>query len=36
MQKKSVWNTYNETQLTELEQLAKDYRHFLNVGKTER
>lgn len=36
MQKKSVWNTYNETQVTELEQLAKDYRHFLNVGKTER
>ncbi|MDO5391655.1 MAG: aminopeptidase [Eubacteriales bacterium] len=36
MQKKSVWNTYTETQLTELEQLAKDYRHFLNVGKTER
>lgn len=36
MQKKSVWNTYNETQLTELEQLAKDYRNFLNVGKTER
>lgn len=36
MQKKSVWNTYNETQLTELEQLAKDYRHFLNIGKTER
>ena len=36
MQKKSVWNTYTKTQLTELEQLAKDYRHFLNVGKTER
>ena len=36
MQKKSVWNTYNETQVIELEQLAKDYRHFLNVGKTER
>ena len=36
MQKKSVWNTYNETQLTELEQLAKDYRNFLNVEKTER
>ena len=36
MQKKSVWNTYTKTQLTELEQLAKDYRNFLNVGKTER
>lgn len=36
MQKKNVWNTYTETELTELTQLAKDYCHFLNAGKTER
>ncbi|MCD8396970.1 MAG: aminopeptidase [Lachnospiraceae bacterium] len=36
MKKDNAWNSYSEEQLTELEALAKRYRAFLNVGKTER
>ncbi|MCC8102484.1 MAG: aminopeptidase [Clostridiales bacterium] len=36
MKKENAWILYSEEQLTELEALAKRYRAFLNVGKTER
>jgi len=36
MKKDNAWNSYSGEQLTELEALAKRYRAFLNVGKTER
>ena len=36
MERKNAWNTYDETQLAELEALNKNYRDFLNKGKTER
>ena len=36
MERKNVWNSYDEAQLNALESLAKDYRAFLDVGKTER
>lgn len=34
--KKIGWNLYTESQLDELEKLNKDYREFLDNGKTER
>lgn len=36
MEKKNVWETYNEKQLQELEDHAKEYMEFLDKGKTER
>ncbi len=36
MGKKNVWETYNDEQLKELEQLCQQYREFLDNGKTER
>lgn len=36
MEKKNVWETYDEEQLKELEQHAKEYMDFLDNGKTER
>lgn len=36
MERKNAWNTYDGTQLEALEALAKDYRAFLDAGKTER
>ncbi|MDE7014476.1 MAG: hypothetical protein K2P19_07355 [Kineothrix sp.] len=36
MEKKNVWETYNEVQLQELEDHAREYMDFLNRGKTER
>ena len=36
MKDKNAWTTYEETQLSELEQLCSDYREFLDKGKTER
>ncbi len=36
MEKKNVWETYNDAQLNELEQLNAEYRVFLDNGKTER
>ena len=36
MEKKNVWETYNEVQLQELEDYAREYMDFLNRGKTER
>ncbi len=36
MERKNVWNSYTKKNLTELEQLNKNYRHFLDKGKTER
>ena len=36
MEKKNAWETYNEEQLMELEELSKEYREFLDNGKTER
>ena len=36
MDKKNVWSSYSKKQLTELEKLNKEYRHFLDHGKTER
>ena len=36
MEKKNVWETYDENQLQELEQHAKEYMDFLDNGKTER
>ncbi len=34
--KKSLWQTYSDSQLIELNRLTEDYKVFLNVGKTER
>ncbi len=36
MERKNVWNSYDENQLEALETLAKNYRAFLDAGKTER
>ncbi len=36
MEKKNVWETYDESQLQELERHAKEYMDFLDNGKTER
>lgn len=36
MEKKNTWETYEGTQLEELEALNKEYREFLDNGKTER
>ena len=36
MELKNLWNEYNKKQLKELELFAKDYRDFLDAGKTER
>lgn len=36
MEKKNVWETYDERQLQELERHAKEYMDFLDNGKTER
>ncbi len=36
MEKKNVWETYEEAQLAELEALCGEYRDFLDHGKTER
>ena len=36
MNSKSVWNNYNVRQLKECEELGKEYRDFLDRGKTER
>lgn len=36
MERKNAWNEYDKKQLKELEKLCKDYRHFLDKGKTER
>ncbi|MDD7218875.1 MAG: aminopeptidase [Clostridia bacterium] len=36
MERRNAWNSYTDMEEEELEQVAKSYRHFLNVGKTER
>lgn len=36
MEKKNIWEFYNEAQLKEIETFAKNYRDFLDNGKTER
>lgn len=36
MERKSSWENYGKKQLSELEKLCKNYRHFLDRGKTER
>lgn len=36
MERPNAWKSYTEEQLKELEKLNKDYRAFLDVGKTER
>lgn len=36
MERKNVWENYNSKQLKELEKLCKEYREFLDNGKTER
>ena len=36
MERRNAWLSYTEAEEKELEQIAKAYRNFLNVGKTER
>ena len=36
MERTVAWNTYNKTDLRKLEAVAKEYRAFLDAGKTER
>ena len=36
MERTIAWNTYNRTELRKLETVAKEYRAFLDAGKTER
>lgn len=36
MERANAWKSYNTKQLKELENLSKDYRDFLDCGKTER
>ena len=36
MEPKNVWESYSASQLKELEVFSKDYRDFLDNGKTER
>ncbi|MDQ9824830.1 aminopeptidase, partial [Acinetobacter sp. 163] len=36
MERKNAWLTYSEAELNEMEAVAKAYRNFLDLGKTER
>ena len=36
MERKNVWETYDARELKKLEAFCKDYREFLDQGKTER
>ena len=36
MEKKNTWETYDEKRLKKLEKVNKEYREFLDNGKTER
>ena len=36
MERPNAWKSYTKKQLKELEKLNKDYRAFLDAGKTER
>ena len=36
MERRNAWLSYTEAEEKELEQVAKAYRNFLNVGKTEK
>ena len=36
MERRNAWLSYDEKEVTELEQVAKSYRSFLDAGKTER
>jgi aspartyl aminopeptidase len=36
MERKNVWNNYDEKELHQLEELNRDYLNYLNCGKTER
>ena len=36
MERKNAWKEYSPTEITQLEKLCKDYREFLDAGKTER
>ncbi|MDD6328486.1 MAG: aminopeptidase [Eubacteriales bacterium] len=36
MERINAWTTYDENQLSELEEICKGYRNFLDAGKTER
>ena len=36
MERKNAWTTYTKKSLSELEKVCKDYREFLDAGKTER
>ena len=36
MERRNAWLSYTEAEEKELEQVAKAYRNFLNMGKTER
>ena len=36
MERPNAWLTYSDADMQDLETVAKKYRHFLNVGKTER
>ena len=36
MERPNAWLTYSDADMKDLETVAKKYRHFLNVGKTER
>ena len=36
MERPNAWKTYNKTELKKLEDTAKEYRTFLDAGKTER
>jgi len=36
MERTTAWNTYNKTELRKLEAVSKEYRAFLDEGKTER
>ena len=36
MERRNAWLSYTEAEEKELEKVAKEYRNFLDVGKTER
>ena len=36
MERTVAWTEYNKTELKKLETVAKEYRAFLDAGKTER
>ena len=36
MERPNAWKSYNKTDLKKLEETAKEYRHFIDAGKTER